>query len=285
MENNEMLVTEEVNENVVEQPTEEVVVEDSPKEESNEKSDDSKKLYTEEELQEYLKKEVDAKVDEILPKKIARKEAKIRKEYDSKYGRTEAVLKAGLGIDNLEEATNKMEEYYRSKGVPIPEVSVSNYSKEENEILADANAKKIIDLGYEEIVEEINELASKGTDKLNEREKLIFVKLMDAKKEIDDKKELSKNGINNDILLDKEFLEFKKLFDKSVPINKIYDMYSDMHSSKKEEAFESIGDLKTTDSSDDKEFYSSEEVDKLTREQLRDPKIFDKVMKSMSQWK
>ena len=76
---NENLVTEQVAENV------EITTEETPK------------TYTEAEF--------NAKLDEVLGKKIARREAKIRKEYERKYGELEDVLRAGTGKDNVEDMT------------------------------------------------------------------------------------------------------------------------------------------------------------------------------------
>jgi len=78
MENNENFVAEEVTENV-EQPTEEVA--------------EQPKMFTQDE------------VNEIVGKRVARKEARIRKEYDRKYGDLEGVLKAGMGKDDVGEIT------------------------------------------------------------------------------------------------------------------------------------------------------------------------------------
>ena len=80
MTDNENLVTE-VTENV-ETATEETVEQaETP----------APRTYTQEE------------VDEIVSKRKARTEAKIRKEYDRKYGRLESVLKAGTGKESVEE--------------------------------------------------------------------------------------------------------------------------------------------------------------------------------------
>ena len=71
----ENIVVTEVTEKVGEQTTEEPV---------------AAKMYTEEEFNQ--------RMDELLAKKLARKEAKIRKEYDEKlaqYKEAEAVLNAG----------------------------------------------------------------------------------------------------------------------------------------------------------------------------------------------
>ena len=50
----------------------------------------------------YTQEEVDA----IVGKRVARNEAKIRKEYDRKYSGLTDVLKAGTGKESVEEIAN-----------------------------------------------------------------------------------------------------------------------------------------------------------------------------------
>ena len=111
MEDNKNLVTE-VTENV-EQPTEEVV----------------EKTYTQSE------------VDEIVGKRLARNSAKIRKEYDKKYGDLENVLRAGTGKESVEDITDTFAEFYKSKGIKLYEKP--NYTDKDIEVLAKAEADEI----------------------------------------------------------------------------------------------------------------------------------------------
>ena len=97
MENIENLVTEQVAENV-EITTEEIPV----------------KTYTQEE------------VDEMMGKRVARERAKIRKEYDRKYGELTEVLEAGTGKHGVDELRDTIQSYYASKGIEKPKKP--NYS-------------------------------------------------------------------------------------------------------------------------------------------------------------
>ena len=116
MEDNKELVTE-VTENVEEQATEELVEGTTePTEEIVEE--------TTEELSEPVKTYTDAEVDEIVKKKLHRQEAKLNREFNkqlSSYKRAEEVLNAGLGTSNIEEATNNLTNFYKEKGISIPE--------------------------------------------------------------------------------------------------------------------------------------------------------------------
>jgi hypothetical protein len=164
MENNENLVTEQVAENV-EQTTEQ-----------------SPKTYTEAEF--------NAKLDEVLGKKIARKEAKIRKEYERKYGDLESVLKAGTGKESVEEVTDTFREFYEKKGIQIQK----NPALSDNDIerLAKADAEDIIQSGYEDVVEEVDRLADIGVGNMTAREKAMFKVLAEHRSSTEKGKELAK---------------------------------------------------------------------------------------------
>ena len=73
-------------------------------------------------------------VDDMIAKKLARKEAKIRREYENKYSRLETVVNTGLGTNSIEESTSKLEEFYKRKGIDIP--TTPTYSEREAELLA-----------------------------------------------------------------------------------------------------------------------------------------------------
>ena len=130
MENMENLVAEQVTENV-EQTTEE-----------------TPKTYTQEE------------VDAIVGKRLARKEAKIRKEYDRKYGNLESVLKTGTGEEDVDKIADTFKDFYAKKGIKFPDRPT--YTAQEIEVLAKAEADDIIRAGYDEVVEEVNRLADIG---------------------------------------------------------------------------------------------------------------------------
>ena len=162
MENMENLVTEQVAENV-EQTTEE-----------------TPKTYTQEE------------VDAIVGKRLARNEAKIRREYDRKYGDLTDVLKAGTGKESVEEVTDTLQKFYASKGVKMPQKP--NYSAEDIKVLAKAEADEIIRGGYEDVVEEVERLTKVGFANMTPREKAVFKTLAEHRQSAERGKELSKLG-------------------------------------------------------------------------------------------
>lgn len=253
LENNENLVTE-VTENV-EQTTEE-----------------TPKMFTQEE------------VDAIVGKRVARSEAKIRKEYDRKYGDLENVIRAGTGMQNVEEMTSEFTKFYEGKGVKIKKDP--EYSAKDLETLAKAEADEIISGGYEDVVDEVDRLASIGADKMNAREKALFNILAKHRANAEKNKELSEIGITKEVYDSAEFKEFSSQFNSNVPISKVYDLYQKTTQPKKE--IKTMGSMKNTDSTDSgvKDYYSPEEAKRFTQDEInRNPKLAESIENSMRKWR
>lgn len=264
MEDNKELVTE-VTENV-EQPTEEVVV--------TEEVIDQPKTYTEEEL--------NARVDELLAKKIARKEARIRKEYDKKYGRLENVLKAGTGENDLDKLTDTFTSFYAKKGIEIPKEPT--YNDNDMKVLANAEADSIIASGFDEVVEEVDRLAELGVDNMTSREKLVFTKLAEYRKSEQDRKELAKIGVGESALKDNDFIEFASKLNPNMSTKEKYEMYTQY---KPKPKVETMGSMKNATSNDTgvKDFYTRDEALKFTKKDFdKNPALFKAVEQSMLKW-
>lgn len=251
MNENENLVTEQVTENV-EQTTEE-----------------TPKTYTEAEF--------NAKLDEVLGKKIARREAKIRKEYDRKYGDLVETLKAGTGKESVEEMTDAFADFYRKKGIAIPEKP--NYNSKDIEVLAKAEAADIINSGYDEVVEEVDRLTAKGAANMNAREKAIFKELAEYRQSAERSRELSKIGVTEEVFNSKEFKDFAGKFLSDTPITDIYDIYSKTLPKKEHKT---MGSMKQSPSTEVKDYYSPAEIEKLTMKDLDNPKVWEAVRRSMT---
>ena len=253
MEMNENFVTEQVTENV-EQTTEQ-----------------TPKTYTQEE------------VDAIVGKRIARKEAKIRKEYDRKYGDLTEVLKAGTGKQNVEELTDTFTQFYAKKGIQMPQKPI--YSDRDNEILAKAEADEIIRSGFEDVVEEVDRLTAIGADNMTAREKAVFKVLAEHRQSTERGRELGKLGVTEDVYNSKEFNDFASKFNRNIPIKDVYDIYRQTQPKKD---IKTMGSMKNTNSGDNgvKDFYTVEEARRFTKADFdKNPALFEAVQKSMTKWK
>lgn len=281
MEDNKELVTD-VTENVEEQATEELVdgvkVEESTEQFEVDKPEETPKLYTEEDF--------NKKLDEVLAKKIARKEAKIRREYEEKYAddlELAYITKHGIGIEDTKEAKTQMSNFYKSKNIDIPQYQRS-YTQREEELLANAEAQDIISSGYDELVEEVDRLAEIGVDNMTPREKLVFTKLAAERKNQEALKDLASIGVGKEALDDKEFIDFSNKLNPSLSVKEKYEMYSKI---KPKPKVEQMGSMKGTNVKDTgvKDKYTYEESLKFTKEDYdKNPKLFEAVCKSMLEW-
>ena len=157
-------------------------------------------------------------------KSKARAKAKIEKDYQRKYGGLEEVLRAGTGKASVEEITDTFAEFYRKKGIPIP--NKPDYSARDIEVLARAEADDIISSGFDEVVEEVDRLAAKGVANMTQREKAVFKVLAEHRQSAERNGELSKLGVTEDVYNSADFRDFASKFNSKVPIKDVYDIYA-----------------------------------------------------------
>jgi hypothetical protein len=237
---------------------------------------------TEETPKVYTEAEFNAKLDEVLGKKIARKEAKIRKEYDRKYGQLEEVLKAGTGNENIDDITDTFRQFYEKKGIQLPQKPA--YDDADISVLAQHDAQNIISGGYEEVVEEVERLADIGIENMTAREKALFKTLAEHRQSTERGRELSKIGVTEDVYNSDDFKRFAQNFNPNVPISDVFDIYRKTQPQKE---YKTTGSMKSNVSTDKgiKDFYTPEEAKKIKREELRkNPALMQKVEESMLRW-
>lgn len=247
VENDDIDTSEDVEDTELEQPQEEEIVDERP---------------TEEEIQERINNAVESRL------------ARERRKNEDLY-RIEDTLKKALGVEDRKEIIKNLGTFYKEQGIDIP-----NYRSERDEkILAKADAEEIKKLGYEEMEAEANRLAS--IPERSVREQTIFMELGKALTEQNQIKELKEKGLNADILDNKDFKSFKEKFSSDVGISEIYELYQKVNTKKEKPS--SPGSVKsTTTNKDEKEFFTSKELDQLTEKDLDNPKILEKAIKSMS---
>lgn len=267
IEKNENLVTEEEVE-VVETPevaeNVEVTTEETPK------------TYTQEDFDAALNARLNEKLDELMPKKLARREAKIRKEYEKKYGELENVLRAGTGKESVEEIKDTFKDFYQKKGIQIQEKP--NYSDRDIEVLARAEAQDIISYGYDEVVDEVDRLAQIGAANMDKREKALFKALAEYRQSVERNNELSKMGVTEDVYNSKEFSDFASKFNSNVSVAEIYEIYKGKQPKKD---IKPMGSMKQSQT-EQRDYFTPDEIERLTMEDLDDPVVWEKVRRSMT---
>ena len=224
------------------------------------------KSYTDEELERI----VNERVNNILPTKIEREKRKIEKDYReklSKYEETESILSAGLGTKDIVESNQKMREFYKEQGIDIPIYQPPRYSEEDEKALGELDAKKVISLGFDEMQEEANNLASIGMDKMTPRQKVMFTTLASELTYQKQKKELAQIGVKEEVLNNSEFKEFANQFNSKTSMKNIYEMYVKM---KPQKQFEQIGSMKNNKEPAQKDYFTNEEIAKMTDKELEE---------------
>jgi hypothetical protein len=262
MEDNKNFV-EETTENVEATATEEIV--------DNQVETIPEKTFTQSEL------------NEIVKGAKARAKAQVRKEYDRKYGNLTNVLRAGTGKESVEEMTNTFADFYEKKGIKINREP--DYTAKDIEVLATAEANEVIRLGYDEVVDEVDRLASLGVNNMTAKEKALFKVLAEHRQNTERHNELAKIGVTEDVYNSDEFQNFAKQFISTTPIADIWNIYSKTQPKKD---IKPMGSMKNSNSDDSgvKDFYTPEEARRFTRKELDDnPALFAAIEKSMQKWK
>ncbi|MBQ3520994.1 MAG: hypothetical protein IJA50_03735 [Firmicutes bacterium] len=222
-------------------------------------------------------------VDEIVAKKVGRTKAKMKREFERElaaYKEAEMVLNSGLQTSNITDATQKMREFYEEQGVTIP--ARPQYSNEDLKVLAANEAQKIIELGLDEVIEEVDRLANKN--ERTAREDILFTQLAEYRQKEAEKSELAKIGVKPEALDDRDFREFQKNLNPKMPLKEQYEMYLKF---KPKAKVEPIGSMKGTKAEESavKDHYSYEEAMKFTKEDFdKNPALFKAVEKSMRKW-
>ena len=281
-ENVEAQTTEENEETEVEEPVEETEAEEVEVPELEESIDENSDEEPTEEVDEEAKpKYTDEQLDEIISRKLARQRKKLDKEYKKKYSRLETVVNAGLGTDNVEEATEKLTEFYEENGISIPSSNQSKFTDDEIQLLANAEADRFINEStYKELVDEVYEIEeTMKEDELTEREQLYYQRLKNELNRKEDEKAVLSLGISLSDLEKKEVQDYFKKLNPNLSTKEKYEMYL---SSKPKKHNKQMGSMKTGAENKIKDYYSPEEIDKLTLDELSKPEVWNAVRKSMT---
>lgn len=260
----EILVTEDeiVTENVETETTEEI-----PGQQSAEADNTAEKRFS----------QID--INNAVGKAKARERAKVQKEYEKKYGLLVNVLKQGTGSDSVEGITESLTDYYKGKGVDVS--TTPGYSDRDIAVLAKAEAADIIEAGIGEVIEETDRLSKIGYENMDARDRAVYEQLNEYRQTAERNAALAKIGVKKEVYDSKEFKEFAAQYKSDVPIETVYGLYTKLNNNTN---IEPIGSMKNGSHTVEKEFYTPEEVDRLTPADYDNPKVMENVRKSMLNW-
>jgi len=274
LDNEEILDVPETSEETEDESVEEEVVVNASQDEA---SEDIDKL-----VEERANKLFEEKVEQRLIRDREKRDREHQKEL-SKYKQLENIMKAGLDVDSLDDAISKSNEFYKEQGVNIPEYQ-DVYDEEREKKFARFEAQEIIDMGRYEIQEEVERLSKIPYEQKSVYEKAMFETLGRKLTEIEDREKLEAQGVNVEMLDTKEFKDFREQFNSSTEISKIVDLYNKSKGVTVEKP-KSPGSAKsTTTVTPIKTYYSPDDYDKLTEEDLKNPKIMEVVDRSRLDW-
>ena len=185
----------------------------------------------------------------------------------AKYKQLENIMKAGLGVETLDEAINKSSEFYKGQGVEIPIYKEeSPYSERDEKILAEADAREIIALGKAEMETEANRIASIPENKRTVREKTVFNRVCKELINLRDIDALKAKGFKTELLNEKKFIDFKNQFNVNTPIENIVNMYNQMNAPKVEKPA-SAGSAKS-ENRQAVETFTPEKINSMTPQEI-----------------
>lgn len=264
MENEKNVDLEKVNSN----STSEVEFENSNQQETT-------KTYSEEELNQRLKEQrnkINQDNQVAWNKRWGQEKSKMEREFEKRNELANLLMKQ-TGTNSIDDLLNTT---YQEYGMERPK------NTRDEERLGKLDAQELLELNDEQIEEEANRLSY--LDRTT-REEATFMELSryltEKKEEAKRKEEIKESGIDESLLENQEFQEFMEKFNKNTSLKDIYEIYSQTQNkpAKKEKPF-SAGSANGKKVKEESEFFTEEEFFALTKEDLKNPKIFEKAMKS-----
>ena len=226
--------------------------------------------------------EYQERFNELVQRRVSAKERSVREEYDKKYSKIDNVLKYGLQANDIDDAADKLKQYYEDNGVTIPDVVEQRYSQDDLMKLARMDADEISDMGIDEVIEETERLSKKGADNMSAREKLTFKFLAEKRNEYETTSELLKNGAKKEVYESKEYREFAKKFEGSkFSAKEIYDFYKEKQP---KDEVKQLGSMANNSNDKTQRLYTPEQAAQLSKEDMSNPEIFKAVQESMKHW-
>lgn len=271
------------NDPVVEEELEELT--DATEEEHEEENENSEteEIDESEENEEVVENEekptyTKTKVQSMVKDRLKRERQRVQPLID--------VLRAGgFEGESIDELTQEIANSYKEQGIEVAVPSRNdNLTDKEARVLAQLDAEEVIALGEEAMEERFIELYNKEDRTLREENEMSLIgkeaSMMNAKKEF------VEMGLNpEEIMNNKEFIDFASKFNPDVSLNEIYKMFR-KYSGNAPVKPKSTGSIKSKGTSKKiKSFYSYEEAKNFTEKDYdNNPGLLEAVENSMSKW-
>lgn len=243
----------------------------------NNAQQENTKTYSQEEVDEMVKN-IHAQNQKAWDKRWGREKSKMEEGF-SKYKEASELIMKQTGATSIDDLLNNA---YQQYGVERP-VTARNAKDEER--LGKLDAQDVLELDYEEIVEEANLLASISERTPREEAKFMELGKYLTEKQKQDKlsKEIKENGFDEGVINSDDFKSFASKFNDNTSLKDIMDIYSSTKQPKTKPF--SAGSAKGTGVKEDSEFFTEEEFRNLTAEDLKNPNIYRKAMQSRYNFK
>lgn len=274
----------------VPETSEEELIETDTSEEVEEVQDTTQEV--EQQSEDDIEKRIEERANQIAEEKIEARLIRDRVKRERENSPTMAkheelinMMKSALGAKDIDEVITKSREFYKEQGMTIPEIINKPSLNERDEIvLAKADANDIIKLGKSEMEIEANRIAAIPEKDRSLRDKTIFNDVCKELVRMNDIESLKVKGYDTKVLEDKDFSSFREQFNLNTPVSQIYEMYNQVHGSKKVQP-KSPGSAKTTQTNNEiKDYYTPEEVRAFKEEDLDNPKLMRAIELSMQKW-
>ncbi|WP_290776459.1 hypothetical protein [Anaerofustis sp.] len=167
----------------------------------------------------------------------------------------------------------------------LGEVLLDDMSIKDNAELANIQADKIISLGVEDMNEVLDELLLTDCD--NTRDSVLKERISGELVLRSGENALRERGEDPSILRDENFISFAGHFRDDIPLMDVYECYvKEVVGREEKPSYSPAGSVKDTKKSGGiKDFYTSDEVDEFTAEDLRrNPRLLDIINRSMERW-
>lgn len=234
----------------------------------------------------YSEDEVLARIEEVKAqmkednqkawnKRWGQEKAKMEREF-AKQNEAVNLFMQQTNTNNVDDLLNYSYEQY---GVERPR---NQRSQEDEIVLGKNDAKSILELDDGFIEEEAERLSYLKRDA---REEATFMELSryltEKKAEAKLKQEIKESGIDESLLDNQDFKSFMNKFNKDTSLTDIVNIYNQTQKpvAKKEKPF-SAGSSNGKKIKEESEFFTEEEFMALTAEDMKNPRIYEKAMKS-----